>query len=138
MFGIPVQQFLQFTGADLAAGAGPAAEAGGSAETAAARAGAKPGAKFVVAIIQNEDADAVVNALMAAGYRLTRMNTAGGFLRRGNATLLIGVEAQRLYDVLGVIQANCRPRTEPAPVQHGMPMYSATVFVLDASHFLRF
>jgi uncharacterized protein YaaQ len=93
---------------------------------------------LVVAIVQKENADAVVNAVMDAGYRLTRIDTAGGFLRRGNATLLIGVEASRLNDVLGLIQVNCRPRTEPAPIQEGMPMYGATVFVLDASHFLRF
>ncbi len=100
--------------------------------------GGKPGTKLVVAIVQNEDSDAVVNALMGAGYRLTRINTAGGFLRRGNATLLIGVEAHRLEDVLALIQGNCRLRTEPAPIHEGMPTYGATVFVLDASHFLRF
>lgn len=128
MFGIPVEQYLRFASTDPTA----------SVESAALPANSKPGAKLVVAIVQNEDADVVVGALMAAGYRLTRINTAGGFLRRGNATLLIGVEAQRLNDVLSLIQGSCRPRNEPAPVQHGMPMYSATVFVLDASHFLRF
>ena len=134
VFGIPVQQFLQF-----AAGVGDAAgDPAGSADGVEARATTKPGAKLVVAIVQNEDTDEVVNALMAAGYRLTRINTAGGFLRRGNATLLIGVEAPRLNDVLNLIQSNCRPRSEPAPMQHGMPMYSATVFVLDASYFQRF
>ncbi len=129
VFGIPVQQFLRFAGS-----AGPT----GMGEHAALPDSSKPGARLVVAIVQNEDADTVVNALMAAGHRLTRINTVGGFLRRGNATLLIGVDAPRLNDVLGLIQDNCQPRNEPAPVQHGMPMYSATVFVLDASHFLRF
>lgn len=128
VFGIPVEQFLRFASTDAAA----------SAEGAALAASGKPGAKLVVAVVQNEDADAVVGALMAAGHRLTRISTAGGFLRRGNATLLIGVEAQRLNDVLSLIQGSCLPRSEPAPVQQGMPMYSATVFVLNTSHFLRF
>jgi uncharacterized protein YaaQ len=128
VFGIPVQQFLQFASSDPAAGG----------QNATLPASSKPGAKLVVAIVQSDDADVVVGALMAAGYRLTRVNTAGGFLRRGNATLLIGVEAQRLNDVLRLIQSSCQPRSEPTPVQQGMPMYSATVFVLDASHFLRF
>jgi uncharacterized protein YaaQ len=96
------------------------------------------GTRLVVAIVQKENTYAVVSALMDAGYRLTRIDTAGGFLRRGNATLLIGVEAPRLNDVLALIQANCRPRTEPAPLHEGMPTYGATVFVVDASHFLRF
>jgi uncharacterized protein YaaQ len=104
----------------------------------AAPVAAAPGTRLVVAIVQKENTEAVVNSLMGAGYRLTRVDTAGGFMRRGNATLLIGVEALRLNDVLALIQANCRPRTEPAPIQEGMPMYGATVFVLNASHFLRF
>ena len=94
--------------------------------------------QLVVAIVQNEDANPVVDALVAAGHRLTRLNSAGGFLRRGNATLLIGVEAQQLEDVLAVIHANCKLRTEPNSPSAGMPMYGATVFVLEASHFMRF
>ena len=94
--------------------------------------------KLVVAIVHSEDANPVVDGLLAAGHRLTRLNTAGGFLRRGNATLLIGAKARDVDEVLSLIQSNVRPRTEPNPPAAGMPMYGATVFVLDASHFLRF
>ena len=97
-----------------------------------------PVMNLVVAIVQDEDAGAVIDALLAAGHRLTRVNSAGGFLRRGNATLLIGVEAQRVDEVFSLIQTSCRPRTEPTPIREGMPMYGATVFVLEASHFIRF
>ena len=116
----------------------PAAEAAAQSEGAPAFDTAAPGSKLVVAVVQKENSDAVVNALMDAGYRLTRIDTAGGFLRRGNATLLIGVEAPRLNDVLALIHANCQPRSEPNPIQEGMPMYGATIFVMDASHYLRF
>ena len=92
---------------------------------------------LVLAIMQHEDADLVAGGLLAAGYRLTRLNTAGGFLRRGNVTLLTGVEADRVDDVLRIIQANCRLRTEARPPEAGMPMYSATVFVLEAARFDR-
>ncbi len=92
---------------------------------------------LVLAIMQHEDADLVAVGLLAAGYRLTRLNTAGGFLRRGNVTLLTGVEADRVDDVLRIIQANCRLRTEARPPEAGMPMYSATVFVLEAARFDR-
>jgi uncharacterized protein YaaQ len=119
------------TDSDSATGAAAFSEA-------TAPAGGAPGTKFVVAIVQKESADAVVNALMDGGHRLTRIDTAGGFLRRGNATLLIGVEAARLNDVLTLIQTNCRPRTAPTPIEEGMPMFGATVFVLDTAHFLRF
>lgn len=86
---------------------------------------------LLLAILQNDDADPVAGGLLAAGYRLTRLNTAGGFLRRGNVTLLIGVEADRVDDVLQIIQANCRLQTEARPAAEGMPMYSATVFILE-------
>jgi len=93
--------------------------------------------RLILSIVQNEDADSVTDALIAAGYRATRIATAGGFLRRGNATLLIGVEDDKVDDVLKVIQTSCKPRTEPNPSASGMPMYSATVFVLEASGFWR-
>jgi uncharacterized protein YaaQ len=92
---------------------------------------------LVLAIMQHEDADLVAGGLLAAGYRLTRLNTTGGFMRRGNVTLLTGVEADRVDEVLRIIQANCRLRAEARPPEAGMPMYSATVFVLETSHFDR-
>lgn len=143
VFGLPVQRFLQL----------PATPAASEGERAVAMTDSEPitqlgvvlpstdaGAttKLVVAIIHSDDANQVVDALLAAGHRLTRLNTAGGFLRRGNATLLIGARARDVDEVLTLIEANVRPRTEPNPPQAGMPMYGATVFVLDASHFLRF
>lgn len=93
--------------------------------------------KLVVAIVQGEDADAVIRALLAAQHRLTRINTTGGFLRRGNATLLIGVEADQVDEVITLIQSSSRHRTESAPIEKGIPEYAATVFVLDTSHFVR-
>lgn len=92
---------------------------------------------LVIAIVQKEEADAVVRGLLEANYRLTRINTAGGFLRRGNATLLIGVEPDHVDTVVNIIQSHCRVRTEPNPVEEGIPMYGATVFVLDATRFVR-
>jgi uncharacterized protein YaaQ len=88
---------------------------------------------LILAIVQNEDADAIVRALLAPGYRVTRINTAGGFLRRGNVTLLVGAEPEKVDDVLGIIQANCRLRTEPSPPQAGVSTYGATVFVLETA-----
>jgi uncharacterized protein YaaQ len=151
VFALPVERFMRLEGRPASATAAVSAAAAermatmtaipelAPAETGVPQATGTAGAtKLVVAIVHGDDADDVVKALMAAGHRLTRINTAGGFLRRGNATLLIGVEAPRLDDVLAVIEANCRQRAEPAPIEKGMPMYGATVFVLDASHFQRF
>jgi uncharacterized protein YaaQ len=99
--------------------------------------GGRDAMKLIVAIVKGDDADDVIRALLAAGHRLTRINTTGGFLRRGNATLLIGVEAAQVDEVINLIQESCPRRSEPAPLEKGFPEYAANVFVLDASHFVR-
>jgi uncharacterized protein YaaQ len=93
--------------------------------------------QLVLAIVQDEDANRVIDALTAADYRVTRINTVGGFFKRPNATLLIGVEPERVADVLSRIKNNCTPRQEPRPVKEGIPMYTATIFVLEAKQFMR-
>jgi uncharacterized protein YaaQ len=56
--------------------------------------------KLVIAVIQNEVADAVVDALLEADFRTTRLASTGGFLRRGNTTLLIGADESQVDYVL--------------------------------------
>lgn len=71
--------------------------------------------KLVIAIVQERDADRLLTALSQSGIRATRIASAGGFLRRGNATLLIGVEEAQLPEVLSLIETHCRERTEIMP-----------------------
>ncbi len=91
-----------------------------------------PVMNLMVSIVASENAEPVTRALLAAGYRVTRMNTAGGFLRRGNVTLLVGVEEAGVDDVLRIIGANSRIRPEGAGIGSG-----ATTFVLDTTRFVR-
>lgn len=93
--------------------------------------------KLIVAIVKGDDADDVIRTLLTAGHRLTRINTTGGFLRRGNATLLIGVNDAQVDEIVNLIESACPRRTEPAPLEKGLPEYSANVFVLDTSYFIR-
>jgi len=93
--------------------------------------------QLVLAIVQDADANKVISALVAADYRVTRINTVGGFFQRPNATLLIGVEPERVTDVIYHIKRNCTPRQEPRPVKEGIPMSAATIFVLAAKQFMR-
>ena len=88
---------------------------------------------LVLSVVQNEDAEPVTRALLAAGHRVTRINTAGGFLRRGNVTLLVGVDEAQVDDVLRIIGANCRPQPQNASAE--TPIHAATAFVLEASRF---
>jgi uncharacterized protein YaaQ len=106
--------------------------------------------QLIVAIVQDEDAGPVIEALTAAGFRATRINTVGGFLRKGNATILVGVEKQQLHRALLIIRDNCETRTEyfvpTAPGEVGEPypldpiqvqVGGATIFVLDVERFER-
>jgi uncharacterized protein YaaQ len=83
--------------------------------------------KLVITIIRDIDAGTVVEELVSQGYRVTRVASTGGFLRRGNVTLLIGVEEQHVQSVIDILDEKCKP---PDPGQ-----CRATVFVVDASHF---
>lgn len=92
---------------------------------------------LILAIVHSDDAESVSQALLAAGHRVTRINTAGAFWRRGNVTLLTGVEERKVDEVLGLIQAHCRPHEATAPSETGGPAHGATVFVLEPSRFIQ-
>jgi len=96
--------------------------------------------KLVTVVAQQDDASALTEALRQADYRSTRLDTAGGFLRRGNATLLIGVEADQVADVFRIVQETCRPRSVAPPAgrpAEAVDTGAATVFVLDVARFER-
>lgn len=59
--------------------------------------------RLLVAIMKEDEASSVVDTLMDQEYRATRINTAGGFFKRGNSTLLLGVEDDRVDDVMNLI-----------------------------------
>jgi uncharacterized protein YaaQ len=80
------------------------------------------------------------------------ISTTGGFLKEGNATVFVGIDDELLDDVLDIIKATCRTRTQyinplppimepgemfvPSPIE--VEMGGATVFVLDVEQFHRF
>lgn len=66
--------------------------------------------RLVVAIVNPDDAGPLVERLVGLGYGVTRLDTAGGFLRRGNATLLVGIPSARVEDLLAAIGAECTTR----------------------------
>jgi uncharacterized protein YaaQ len=83
--------------------------------------------KLIIAIIHDTDAGPVIEELVTHGHRVTRVASTGGFLRRGNVTLLIGTEEQQVQPIIDLLQDTCSP---PEPGQH-----RATIFVVDAPHF---
>ncbi len=49
----------------------------------------------------------------------------------------VGVEPEQVTDVIHLIERNCNPPEEPRPVKEDIPMYAATIFVLEAKQFMR-
>ena len=90
--------------------------------------------KLVLAIVQDQDAGRVVDALVASSFSATRINTHGGFLKRGNATILVGVDSADVDQVIEVIDENCQARTSP---DGEVKVSAGTVFVLGVADFQR-
>ena len=45
-----------------------------------------------MAVVHGDDADVLVEALLRKEFRATKLASSGGFLRRSNATVMLGVE----------------------------------------------
>ena len=107
--------------------------------------------KLVVAIVHNEDAGALVDALLDRDFRATRLHSSGGFLKQSNATVILGVDDGQVDDVLGIVRETCHARTQVVnpmppimePGEFFMPypleveVGGATVFVLPVERFER-
>ncbi len=86
--------------------------------------------KLIVAILHHTDGEDVLRALTEAHFGVTRIASSGGFLRRGNATLLIGVEADQVASAIQLIRANSAPPVDPG-------FKRAAVFVLNVERYER-
>lgn len=105
--------------------------------------------KLLIAIVNSEDAPAVLSELTTAGFSVTKLSTSGGFLRAGNVTMLIGMEEEKIKDALSVIEEFSSRRKQQVPVNStyiGDSLISvpvevtvggATVFVLDVEQFYK-
>ena len=107
--------------------------------------------KLVIAIVQDEDTDALTQALIAAGVRFTKVSTTGSFLRTGNTSLLIGIEDAQVPSVMNILRRTCRRRTQIAvpyspalepgllymPENFEVEVGGAVVFVANVARFER-
>ena len=84
--------------------------------------------KMIIAIIRDNDNEPVSQALVAAGFRVTRVASTGGFLRRGSSTLMIGVEDEKVEQAIQVLRDSTTPAEDPG-------VRRATLFVLNVEHF---
>ncbi len=108
--------------------------------------------KLVIAVIQDEDSNKLVKKLRQKDYMLTKLASTGGFLSAGNTTLLIGVDKDKVDDVLSIIKSQCKTRekatTAAVPNAYtsssgfisrtiNVKIGGATVFIVDVDDFLK-
>ena len=110
--------------------------------------------KMIFAIVRKEDEGFVIERLNKEKISVTKLSSTGGFLRKGNATLMIGTEDDKVDFVINVIKEECSRRQEvminpsysscskgpvlgyaapPVSVEVG----GATVFVVNVEQFLK-
>jgi len=108
--------------------------------------------KLLICVVNSDDAHPLIDALMGEGYRATMISTTGGFLREGNATLLIGVADENVKDVLKIVKESCHTRTQwvnplPPTVESGelymptpieVPVGGAVVFIMNVERFEKY
>jgi uncharacterized protein YaaQ len=104
--------------------------------------------KMVMAVVSRDQANRVLDTLVSAGYGATFTESRGGVLQQAQLMLFIAVDAEKVEDVLSIIQRECRTRvevSEHSDMLHGLPIQHtetttaevgyAVVFVWDLEHF---
>ena len=84
--------------------------------------------KMMFVILNDQDAETVLRALVEKEFRATRIASTGAFLRRGNTTLLIGLEKEKIDEALEIIRDQSVEPEEPGQRR-------ATVFVLPVESY---
>ncbi|HZU75399.1 MAG TPA: cyclic-di-AMP receptor [Dehalococcoidia bacterium] len=109
------------------------------------------GQKLLVIIASDADAEKLLRALVSSGYAATKIGSTGGFLRRGNTTIMSGIDASEVEAVLEIVCAYCQARTAVIPLQflpvtgESAPIHDpmevrvggAVVFVLNVERFVK-
>ena len=110
--------------------------------------------KLIFAVINSNDTNDATEALTNSGFGVTKLSSTGGFLKKGNTTLMLGVEDDKVETVIAILKEKCAQRMEtevsvpyigtnasmyhvtayPVEVQAG----GAVVFSVDVSEFWRF
>jgi uncharacterized protein YaaQ len=82
--------------------------------------------KMIIAIVNDNDSESVSQALTKSSFRVTTIASTGGFLRRGQTTLLCGVEDDQLNKALEVIRSKFPPDKSKVETR-------CTLFVLNVA-----
>jgi len=101
---------------------------------------------LMLAVVQEQDQETATQALAKLNLPVVFLSSAGGFLGRRNATLLIGLREGKEESALKALEESCRQRIEyltlplegsPLPMPTPVPVTvgGATVFALPVERF---
>lgn len=101
---------------------------------------------LMLAVVQEQDLEAATRALEPFGAPVVFLSSAGGFLGRHNATVLVGLPAENEEQALEVLRQTCRQRVEyltlpmegtPLPLPAPVPVTvgGATVLALPVERY---
>lgn len=101
---------------------------------------------LLLAVVQEQDLDAATRALEPLGAPVVYLSSAGGFLGRRNATILVGLPKSNEEAALAVLRQACRQRVEyltlpmegtPLPLPAPVPVTvgGASVFALPVERY---
>lgn len=106
--------------------------------------------KIVFSIIHSDDSVNVTEELTLNHFSVTKLATTGGFMRKGNTTLMIGTEEERVEEAITIIKTECgkrkqvmynMPYTENAPpgnctvIPVTIDVGGAVIFVVDVDRY---
>ena len=111
--------------------------------------------KLILAVVQEDDYDATVSELNQNGFFVTMLSSTGGFWKKKNITIMLGVEESRLPQAMDILKRCAGKRKQtvyssvsmPAAGQYAAAMPSipmnmkfggVTLFVLDLERLERF
>jgi len=115
----------------------------------AGEAASLPVTRLMAVVIREQDLENVLHALTQIGFAVDQLPSAGGFLNRGNVTLLVGLPHGREEAAVKALKRAARgkvefmeaalrqadiPLPEPVPVQVG----GATIFTFDVDSYEEF
>ena len=86
--------------------------------------------RLVIAVIQHRDSENILGVLTEENFRVTRIASSGGFLRRGRDTLLIGTKSDCVDQAKQIIRENSAPSIDPG-------LKRVSIFVLKVDQFER-
>jgi uncharacterized protein YaaQ len=101
---------------------------------------------LLVAIVQDSDADRVIEALGDAGHRSTRIQSLGGFIGAPSTTVLVGIDDAQEHEVLAIFEHVCSSREVEVPLvllerlkdaPRVVRYAGATIFVVELRRIVR-